>query len=342
MPTTPWKVLSALTVDLQDRLPLDALLKRIVETGAQLLDTERVSVRLLDPTRTRLLATCRAGSPVHQNPSVEFRLGEGLIGWIAAERRALRTGDAEHDARFVPRDDVKERIGSFLGVPIVVGRTCLGVLSALHPTPDRFDDHAEEVLTLLAGICAPHVEAARLERLSQVDPLTGAFNRRGLEIAFSVSDDGGEEPTSVVMVDVDHFKKINDEYGHAIGDEALKRVAGVLSSGLRAGDAVIRYGGEEFLLVLPRVRLDLAAKIAERARIAVEAVEIDAGGVRFRVTISAGVAERRRGESREEVIDRADTALYSAKQSGRNRIVTADRRRAPSGPILPGVILDPE
>jgi diguanylate cyclase (GGDEF)-like protein len=330
MATNPWKILSALTVDLQDRLPLDALLRRVVETGAQLLDTDRVSVRLLDPSRTRLLASCRAGSPVHQNPNIEFRLGEGLIGWIAAEVKPLRSGDAERDPRFVPRDDVKERLGSFLGVPIVAGRTCLGVLSALHPAADRFDEQAEDVLMLLAGICAPHLEAARLERLSQVDPLTGAFNRRALEIAFSVSDDGGDEPTSVVMVDVDHFKRINDEYGHAIGDEALKRVAAVLSSGLRAGDAVIRYGGEEFLLVLPHVRLDVAAKIAERARVAVENVDIDAGGVRFRVTISAGVAERRRGESRDEVIGRADDALYNAKQNGRNRVVTADRRRPPS------------
>ena len=318
--------LTALTLSLQDRLSLDVLLQRIVDGAAALLDTPRVSVRLLDPTRTRLLATCRAGASLHLNPGSEFQLGEGLIGWIAKESQPIRTGEAANDPRYVSRADIKEPMRSFLGVPLISGHACMGVLSALHPEPDHFEERHQELLTLLAGICAPHVEVARLQRLSQIDPLTGALNRRGLELAFPDGEGAMPAPVSVIMADVDLFKRINDAYGHAIGDEVLKRVTQLLSGVMRARDAVIRWGGEEFLLILPRVGLAMAARGAERARSAVEKGGIEAAGVQIAMTISLGVAERSDGESRDTVIKHADNALYLAKHNGRNRVAVADRR----------------
>jgi diguanylate cyclase (GGDEF)-like protein len=320
--------LTVLTHELQDRLTLEEMLQQIADTAAALLATPRVSVRLLDPTRTRLLVTCRAGSPIHHDAQVAFRLGEGLIGWIAEQRRPLRLGDAQTDPRFVVRPDLKEPMGSFLGVPLVAGRACIGVLSALNPAHDYFTPHHEALLGLLAGICAPHVEVARLSRLSQSDPLTGALNRRGLDLAFpevaaTDADDGVVRPLSVAMVDIDHFKRVNDEYGHAIGDEVLKRVVHLLSSVLRAGDAIVRMGGEEFLLILPSVELARAAPIAERARAAVAEARFTAADVTLEVTISVGVAERRAGEGRDALIKRADEALYAAKRDGRDRVSSA-------------------
>lgn len=316
--------LTGLTLELSDRLALELMLQRIVDRAAILLDTPRVSVRLLDPTRTRLVASARAGAPMHHNAGAEFKLGEGLVGWIAQHARAMRLDDAESDARFLPRADQKQKLGAFLGVPLVSGRACIGVLSSVHPDRAHFTAHHEELLSLMAGICAPHVEVARLQRLSQVDPLTGALNRRGLDLAFPEPlADELAQPLSVAMADVDHFKTINDDYGHAIGDQVLKHVTQVLAAAVRVGDAVIRYGGEEFLLVLPKVDLATAWNIAERARAAVEESGVVAGGVAIRGTISIGVAERRGGESRDALIRRADEALYAAKNAGRNRIETA-------------------
>src|SRR5439155_26223920 len=145
---------------------------------------------------------------------------------------------------------------------------------------------------------------------------TGAFNRRGLEVAFPES-----RTCSVMMVDIDHFKKVNDALGHAAGDECLKRVAQLLSGVLRSEDSVIRYGGEEFLLVLPGIDLNTALRIGERARQAVEATTVRLSKVDVQLTISVGVAFRRPGEMRDETIARADAALYNAKQMGRNRVV---------------------
>ena len=306
--------LLALSRELRSKKGLEPLLQTIAESAARLLDTRRVSVRLLDPQRTRLLASARAGEPLHRNPVHEFTLGEGLVGWIAQHGQALRLDDAEQDARFVPRPDMKEHMGAFLGVPILADADCLGVLAAVHPTAGHFSERHRELLELLASLSVPFLEIARLARLSHIDPLTGAYNRNALEVLLE------ERATlSVAMVDVDHFKAINDQHGHAAGDDVLRRLTQVIASVLRPSDAVVRFGGEEFLLVLPEVSLGEAQRIAERARAAVEAIS----SFPSPVTISIGIAEHRQGEAPMTLIERADAALYAAKKAGRNRVEVA-------------------
>ncbi|MBI5497288.1 MAG: sensor domain-containing diguanylate cyclase [Deltaproteobacteria bacterium] len=319
---TQIRELSGLTRRLQQPLTLEQMLQAIADTAARVLGVERASVRLLDPTGQKLIATVRAGEPLHENALGEFELGQGLVGWVARQLEPLRLGDAEKDPRFLKRPDQKAAIGSFLGVPLVSGRVCVGVLSAVHPELGHFSDEDQDVLELLAGICAPQVELARLARLSQVDPLTGALNRRGLDLVLPEglprANDG--EPVSVIMVDLDDFKQVNDRYGHAVGDEALRRVALVLSGLLRVGDGVIRYGGEEFLLVLPGLEMARAIRVAERARAGVEAATLTVGASSIRLTVSIGVAAHRGGEKRDDVIRRADEAMYAAKRAGKNRV----------------------
>jgi diguanylate cyclase (GGDEF)-like protein len=154
-----------------------------------------------------------------------------------------------------------------------------------------------------------------------VDPLTGALNRRGLAQVFP--DDGEADmvmPLCVMALDVDMFKQLNDRFGHAVGDEAIRRVAQLLSVVLRVGDAVVRHGGDEFLLVLPGVDLRQGSRIAERALDMIRNLEIDMGEHAIGITASLGVAERREGETRDELIARADAALYEAKEAGRDTI----------------------
>lgn len=320
---SPLTILTSLARDLQRPGSLDDLLQRIIACAAELVGARRASLRLLDPTGARLLAVCRAGTPLHLNPSEEFKIGEGLQGWIAAHLQPIRTGEAERDPRFVIRAGMKERLGSFLGVPIVSGSACLGVLSATKSEEGAFTREHEDALLLLAAICAPYIEIGRLSRLATVDPLTGALNRRGLDRAFpevAAAGDGVIHPLCVAMVDLDHFKRINDAHGHAVGDEVLKHTARVLAGVVRGGDAVIRYGGEEFLLVMCNVDLASGARVAERARAAVGAADLVIGGHRIHVTASFGVAERREGEPRDALIHRADAALYEAKRGGRDRV----------------------
>jgi diguanylate cyclase (GGDEF)-like protein len=321
---------------LQKPMSLERMLQLITDRAATLLGVPWAGLRLLDATGSRLLATCRSGQPLHINALTEFKLGEGLVGWVAQNALPLRTGCAEKDPRFVVRDDLVERIASFLGVPLMSGEKCMGVLSAVSQNDDHFSAYHEELLTLLGAICAPHIEISRLERLARVDPLTGVLNRRGLEVAFAVEPDAhaaaasggdapppGPPPLSVALGDVDHFKKVNDTHGHAAGDEVLKRVAQVLASTVRQGDRVVRFGGEEFLLILPGVGVERAARIADRARSVLAQTPLAIGAAQVPVTISLGVAQRRDGEDQDSVIRRADAAMYRAKQGGRNRVELA-------------------
>ncbi|MBU1238661.1 sensor domain-containing diguanylate cyclase [Myxococcota bacterium] len=318
--------LITVTKELTLRLDIDELLKLIAKYAAIIVETERASIRMLDPTGEKLMAIARSSTSFHLNPTEGFKYGEGLMGWVVKNQLPLRTGDAEQDPRFSRRAGMKNTMGSFLGVPIIVGKNSLGVICVIHPQKNYFTELHEVAITLLAGICAPQVEVARLSRLATVDPLTGSLNRRGMESFFPkdiIPVEGEFGLICVIMADIDHFKKVNDTYGHLVGDQVLRQTATILSSVLRGGDAVIRYGGEEFLIVLAGVSIERAYAIAERARKTIEETIIHLHHTSFHTTISLGVAQMHPGESRDDLLKRVDDALYEAKNSGRNRTVIA-------------------
>lgn len=169
-----------------------------------------------------------------------------------------------------------------------------------------------------------------LQKLSVTDGLTGLYNRRRLMETLDIEAERsqrGAGPFSVLMVDVDHFKKYNDTFGHQAGDEVLTRVAGVLREVTRQVDCAARYGGEEFLVLLPQTPLEGAAQVAERLRTKVGA----AGANGETVTVSVGVAEfPKNGDTPQRVIAAADAALYRAKADGRNRVVRSAVSARPS------------
>ncbi len=162
-----------------------------------------------------------------------------------------------------------------------------------------------------------------LERLSTTDTLTGLSNRRHLMDLLSLEMDRAKragQAFSILMLDVDHFKKYNDSHGHQAGDEVLARVSAVLRDSIRPYDCAARYGGEEFLVMLSATSLDRARESAERIRKQVRAEQFDGGSV----TLSIGVAEYpSQGNTAESVIGQADAALYEAKRAGRDRVMCA-------------------
>lgn len=163
-----------------------------------------------------------------------------------------------------------------------------------------------------------------LHELAQTDPLTGLPNRRGMQtysddLMSRVAREG--ETFGVFVIDIDHFKRVNDTFGHAAGDAVICHVAGICRDALRPSDRVARFGGEEFVAVFRNVPLILAGELAERIRIAVEAGATRFEDVEIPVTVSIGVAMARPGDrDMAEIVERADRALYDAKTSGRNRV----------------------
>ncbi len=174
----------------------------------------------------------------------------------------------------------------------------------------------------------------QIRNMALTDPLTGVFNRRALENALEREYAGAKrhgEPISLIMADLDHFKKINDTYGHQAGDAVLVHTANVFNKALRAGDVLARYGGEEFVAVLHGADVSMALSVAERLRSACKATPLVFQGRTISLTSSFGVAGcNEHADGYEDLLRKADNALYTAKEEGRDRVVSFTQGR-PSG-----------
>lgn len=195
--------------------------------------------------------------------------------------------------------------------------------SAMSGVHERLSSSRQEIDELRA-------ELSRVREEAMVDALTGLLNRRAFDdrIGALVSASAGKAETfSVVIADIDHFKKINDGYGHLFGDRVIRAVGEALKAGVKGRDAVARYGGEEFAILLPATALKGAWAVAEGVRRLVAASRIrrlNNDEVVGNITLSAGVAMHKAGESVSALLERADAALYRAKGGGRNRVETAE------------------
>lgn len=187
------------------------------------------------------------------------------------------------------------------------------------------------IISLGTTVCVAFVFGAlwqqrrRLMELATTDPLTGAYNRRHLDACLTTAIERRNrtgEPASLLFLDVDHFKRINDLMGHAAGDEALKALVTLVSGRARKLDVLFRIGGEEFVLLLPGARYAGALLVAEHLRAMVAGAELLPG---WRLSISVGVSELQRGQTVASWLDDADAGVYRAKQAGRNRVRMSGR-----------------
>jgi diguanylate cyclase (GGDEF)-like protein len=166
----------------------------------------------------------------------------------------------------------------------------------------------------------------QLQDMASHDPLTRVLNAgayyRACDQQIHASQ-RANQPFAVLFIDLDHFKSINDTYGHAVGDDVLRAVAQTLQSSVRRSDVVGRIGGEEFSVFLPNTQLPGAQQLAETLRVAVESIHIEVDGVRLKITASIGVAVKRfEQETMQAIQQHADQAMYEAKRGGRNRVST--------------------
>ncbi len=267
----------------------------------------------------------------------EFRIGhrleagEGVVGWTAVKQMPFTPEDAELESAVVRTRNLARclpRAGFALCVPIMGQERPLGVI-LIGPSA-RHLPHAREIgrtIALLSSVAIASTVVLSKERLlAKTDGLTGLLNKTNIyhRLRDLISEDPAAGPLSVFLLDIDHFKHYNDTNGHLPGDELLKRMGALLRENSRENEVVGRYGGEEFLIVMPGTPQDVGLRVAERIRSLVEgtAFEHRAAQPHGRVTISGGVATwPGDGEDVDSLLRNADAALYQAKRAGRNRVV---------------------
>ena len=303
------------------------LLSRIAELVCELIGAKSCSVMLLDADRRRLLAKAAYGLRTERMHTLSFKIGEGVAGWVVERGEAVLISDVSQDARYVHLPNNQTPIASMLCVPLIARGERVGVVTATSEYAHAFHPDDLELVRFISTTIALDIENVRLHRVAVTDPLTGAYNREFLhqrlpgEIEAAIDRD---RPLSLALVDVDHFKSVNDQHGHGIGDVVLAEVARRLRGAIRGGDLLVRYGGEEFLVVLPKADAGRAWEVGERMRQRVCERAFDVGdGLALLLRVSVGIAQWRMGENMPELIERADIALYGAKQRGRNRVEVA-------------------
>jgi two-component system, cell cycle response regulator len=220
---------------------------------------------------------------------------------------------------------------SHMCIPLVSFRQRLGLLVLSSAHVNAFHDSDRQSLESVADMCATAIQNARhvdrVRQLAYIDGLTGIFNRRFFELRIGEEIERAKRfntGMAVIIIDIDHFKRLNDEFGHLLGDEVLRQVSSIFSQHLRKIDVVCRFGGEEFVVVVSQTTPDHAVTVAEKLRTVVS--EWQFPGVPRPVYISAGVATfPEQGTERDQLVKAADSALYIAKQTGRNKVCLAGK-----------------
>ena len=253
--------------------------------------------------------------------------GQGAAGWVMGAGAPRRIADlSESDVAM--GSDGTEGVRSWLGVPLMMYGGCEGVIAVQSTRPDAFRDDHQRLLESLGLQIAAALQNAHLYELAMVDGLTGLFMRRYFDARIDEEIERSKRygtPFSVVMMDVDDFKKLNDEHGHLIGDRVLRSIANTVKAQLRGVDTASRYGGEEIAVILPRSDMVSGYNVGERIRAAIaeSRVTTDSDPPKvLSVTASFGVASypESKAADGEDLIRRADRALYRAKKTGKNRV----------------------
>jgi len=317
----------------------------IVETCAKAVNAQKGSIAVFNPQQQSLAITATVGYPSVLVRQLRFRPGAGIIGTVFRTGRPLRIGNPAQLGT-LSRPRLRYRTSSFISVPLRGSSGVLGVINVSDRRDGRpFDISDLRTIVALGAVAGlaldralAYEDARASARVAAVDPLTGLFNRRHFHTRLEEEVERARRqssPLTLLMLDVDHFKQLNDRLGHLVGDAVLRVVGEVLRRSVRLFDVCARVGGDEFAILMPGSGEESTRHVAERIREGVEDSRPPGGpwSDDLRVTTSIGIATFAGGAG-EELVGRADQALYAAKRDGRNRVhVTAP----PEMPDTPAV-----
>jgi diguanylate cyclase (GGDEF)-like protein len=320
---------------------LKSLLEYILNQAIEITGAEKGNIMLYDLEKNQLSIRVMAGlrdkafQRKVNNNEIEcrsFKPGEGIAGRVFQSGKPMVVDKAGDDELFVEPDT--SYVKSIVCIPMMVYSDVIGVINVTNKMNENgFTEEDVELLKAVADQAAVAINKAQLWEMAVTDGLTGLYVRRYFMVKFQEELHRAErynKALSIVMCDLDHFKRINDSFGHTVGDRVLKAVGRFLQNNIRDVDIIARYGGEEFVILLPEAEKEEAFTVSERLRNSLADMKID--GLP-QMTVSLGIASYPEdGESIDLIIKQADTALYAAKQTGRNRVVKYGK------PIEPKII----
>jgi diguanylate cyclase (GGDEF)-like protein len=326
----PYRRLAEIFHDVLSEQSLDALLERIADTLAELIPYEDVHIYEADEAKRELIPVLARSKWANEIMSETFSFGEGITGWAVEHREPVLANKAHLDprVRFVPGTPVDPE--ALIAVPLIARGRLKGTLNIYRVGEDAEFSEEEFLLACRFGDAAAlaidnaHVRA-RLEHQASTDALTGLYNHRTFHdrLRQEVMRASMEHDTvSLVMIDLDDFKKVNDVYGHGIGDQLLLQVADVLRGSVRAGDVVCRVGGEEFAVIMPSGDLASSLALADRLKAELGSLEAEAAGP---LTVSTGIAVGpEHAANPRELVACAEAAMMTAKSRGKGLILPFD------------------
>ena len=319
---------------LTSSLELQHVLKLIMEKVGELLAPNHYSLLLAEDTGT-LRFEVAVGAGADKLIGQRLEPGEGIAGAAAKSLSAVLVPDVRSDPRFAQRFDalLGYETRSVLALPLKVRDRCLGVIELVNGPADKaFDAESLRTLAALSDYATIAIDNARnfqrVQELTVVDEHTGLYNSRHLRATLEAEVRRAERfrhPLSLIFIDVDHFKLVNDNHGHLVGSAVLREVGERLRGVLRATDVPTRYGGDEFAIILPETSPEAALFVAKRLQEAIAAEPFArARELSLPVTASFGVATMPdHAVTMEQLLRAADSAMYRAKQMGRNTVAGA-------------------
>ena len=326
----PYRRLAEIFHDVLSEQSLDALLERIADTLAELIPYEDVHIYEADEAKRELIPVLARSQWAHQVMSETFSFGEGITGWAVDHREAVLANQAHLDprVRFVPGTPIDPE--ALIAVPLIARGRLKGTLNIYRVGEHAIFSDEEFLLAKRFGDAAAlaldnaHIRA-RLEHQAETDALTGLYNHRAFHDRLRqelLRASAAHESVALVMLDLDDFKKVNDVYGHGIGDQLLFQVADVLRASVRTTDVVCRVGGEEFAVIVPSGDVRSSIALAERVGAELAKLEADAVG---KLTVSSGVAVGPDNAANpRELVACAEAAMMTAKSRGKGLVVPFD------------------
>jgi diguanylate cyclase (GGDEF)-like protein len=327
---------------LTSSLQLDQVLRTIMDKINEVLRPDTWSLLLMDVDKHELYFQIATGKGAESLKDVRIKVGQGLAGWVAQTGKAVVVPDTSKDARFFGQVDAKTKMEtqSIVAVPVRFREQCLGVIELINSIgPEGFSDRDMALLEALADYAAIAIENARhvqrIHELTITDDCTSLYNARHLNFMLDTEIYRSHRYAfefSLIFIDLDHFKMVNDTHGHLMGSKLLAEIGQAIKDKCRLIDLAFRYGGDEFVVLLPQTSKENAMGVARRLhKLIREAVWLQDTGINAHVTASVGVAAYPSdSRTKAELLHLADEAMYVVKNTTRDSVAACGATEVPA------------